>query len=434
MTEQNTKKPKKKGVFIFSVAIVEIIIFLTGYALGTLNLTGFNSNKDNAQVVVDNVISEKGEIGDGTENDIVTPDNKTDEQSISETADEKTVEKIMKDMTLSDMVYQMMFVTPEAITKVGNVVQAGEATKKAIEKYPVGGIVYFSANFESRDQTVKMIENTKSFSKIPLFISVDEEGGLVSRLGSNPNMGVEKRPAMRTIGDTGDTKKAYEIGKGLANDLKAIGFNVDFAPDADVLINPDNTEIGDRSFGADANVVAQMVKNAVEGLEQNGVSATVKHFPGHGSTYNNSHTGYSESGRTLEQLRSEEFLPFKAAIESGVDFVMVSHMTLVNATTEKVPASISKEVITDWLKNELGYEGIVITDSFSMGAITESYSVGEATVKAIDAGVDMILMTPDIDAAHDAVMKAVESGELSEDRIRESVKKILLLKHRKNMF
>ena len=129
MTEQNTKKPKKKGVFIFSVAIVEIIIFLTGYALGTLNLTGFNSNKDNAQVVVDNVISEKGEIGDGTENDIVTPDNKTDEQSISETADEKTVEKIMKDMTLSDMVYQMMFVTPEAITKVGNVVQAGEATK-----------------------------------------------------------------------------------------------------------------------------------------------------------------------------------------------------------------------------------------------------------------------------------------------------------------
>ena len=434
MTEQNTKKPKKKGVFIFSVAIVEIIIFLTGYALGTLNLTGFNSNKDNAQVVVDNVISEKGEIGDGTENDIVTPDNKTDEQSISETADEKTVEKIMKDMTLSDMVYQMMFVTPEAITKVGNVVQAGEATKKAIEKYPVGGIVYFSTNFENRDQTVKMIENTKSFSKIPLFISVDEEGGLVSRLGSNPNMGVEKRPAMRTLGDIGDTKKAYEIGKGLANDLKAIGFNVDFAPDADVLINPDNTEIGDRSFGTDANVVAQMVKNAVEGLEQNGVSATVKHFPGHGSTYNNSHTGYSESGRTLEQLRSEEFLPFKAAIESGVDFVMVSHMTLVNATTEKVPASISKEVITDWLKNELGYEGIVITDSFSMGAITDSYSVGEATVKAIDAGVDMILMTPDIDAAHDAVMKAVESGELSEDRIRESVKKILLLKHRKNMF
>jgi len=420
LTDENTKSHKKKGMFVFSVAIVEIIIFLAGYALGTLSLTDFNANKDNAHIALEENVSKD--------------DNKTDEQSISETADEKTVERIMKDMTLSDMVYQMMFVTPESITKVGNVVQAGETTKKAVEKYPVGGIVYFSANFENRDQTIKMIENTQSFSKIPLFISVDEEGGIVSRLGSNPNMGVEKRPAMRTIGDTGDVQKAYDIGKGLANDLKAIGFNVDFAPDADVLINPDNTEIGDRSFGLDAKLVSQMVKSVVEGLEQNGVSATVKHFPGHGSTYNNSHTGYSESERTLEQLRNEEFLPFKVAIDTGVDFVMVSHMTLVNATTEKVPASISKEVITDWLKNELGYNGIVITDSFSMGAITENYSAGDAIVKAINAGADMILMTPDIDAAHDAVVKAVESGELSQDRIKESVKKILLLKHRKNMF
>ncbi len=353
------------------------------------------------------------------------------ETAVSES--EKAVLEIMKEMTLSDKVYQMMFVTPESITGVGTVIRAGEATKQALTNYPVGGIVYFAHNFENREQTKEMIANTQSYSEIPLFISVDEEGGRVSRLGSNPLMGVTKHPAMKVIGDSGDFEKAYNIGVTLASDLKELGFNVDFAPDADVLIDGRNSEIGDRSFGTEPEVVSKMVKNVVRGMEENGVSATLKHFPGHGSTLVDSHTGYSSSERTVEELRNCEFLPFKEGIASGVDFIMISHMTLTNATEEKLPSSMSKEVITDMLKTELGYEGIVITDSFSMGAVTEEYENGEAAVISVKAGVDMILMPKDLENVHGAIVKAVESGEITEDRIDESVKKILMLKYNKNM-
>lgn len=343
------------------------------------------------------------------------------------------VEKIVNDMTISDMIYQMMFVTPESITNVERVTKAGETTKNALKKYPVGGIVYFSENFISRDQTKEMIKNTQEFSKIPLFIGVDEEGGRVSRLGKNPAMGVTKFPPMKKIGEERDLEKAYKVGETLANDLKAIGFNVNFAPDADVTVNENNTEIGDRSFGSDPYIVSEMVKNVVEGMQNNGVSATIKHFPGHGSTYKNSHNGYSESARTKQELQNCELLPFKEGIKAGVDFIMVSHMTLVNVCEEKVPSSISKEIITDMLITELGYEGIIITDSFSMGAVTKMYSDKEAAVKAVKAGADMILIPQNPLTAHDAIYEAVKKGEITKERIEKSVRKILELKKEKKM-
>ena len=343
------------------------------------------------------------------------------------------VEKIVNDMTISDMIYQMMFVTPESITNVERVTKAGETTKNALKKYPVGGIVYFSENFISRDQTKEMIKNTQEFSKIPLFIGVDEEGGRVSRLGKNPAMGVTKFPPMKKIGEERDLEKAYKVGETLANDLKAIGFNVNFAPDADVTVNENNTEIGDRSFGSDPYIVSEMVKNVVEGMQNNGVSATIKHFPGHGSTYKNSHNGYSESARTKQELQNCELLPFKEGIKAGVDFIMVSHMTLVNVCEEKVPSSISKEIITDMLITELGYEGIIITDSFSMGAVTKMYSDKEAAVKAVKAGADMILIPQNPLTAHDAIYEAVKKGEITKERIEKSVRKILELKKEKKL-
>ena len=348
-------------------------------------------------------------------------------------SDEQLVEDVMQDMSLSDMVYQMMFVTPESIAGVGTVTRAGATTKNALQKYPVGGIVYFGKNLRNPEQTSQMIANTQSYSKIPLFISVDEEGGRVARLGQNPKMGTTKLPPMRKIGESNDPQKAYEVGVTLANDLKKFGFNMNFAPDADVLVNQSNTEIGDRSFGSDGKTVAVMTENVVRGMQENGISSTLKHFPGHGSTYLNSHSSYSESTRTLEELRNTEFLPFVAGIEADVDFIMVSHMTLDNATKENVPCSVSKEVISDMLIRELGYDGIIITDSFSMGAVTDAYSPGIAAVKAVNAGADMILMTPDVNQAHDALVNAVKSGEIPKERIEASVRKILLLKAKKDM-
>lgn len=343
------------------------------------------------------------------------------------------VEVIMSEMSLSDKVYQLMFVTPEAITGVGTVIQAGEATKAALSDKPVGGIIYFQGNLKNAAQTKEMIENTQSYAKIPLFIGVDEEGGIVSRLGSNPSMGVTHHPPMKEIGKTENPEKAYEVGKTLGSELLSLGFNVDFAPVADVLVNSGNSVIGNRSFGTEPETVAKMVSETVRGMQENGVSATLKHFPGHGSTYNDSHTGYTASQRTLEELRGAEFVPFKAGIASGVDFIMVAHITMVNATSDKLPATLSKEVTEGMLKGELGYKGIVITDAMNMGAIANEYTTEEATVKAIQAGCDMILMPKDLTVAHNALIAAVASGEITEERIDESVRKILTLKTEKGM-
>lgn len=411
MSNRRRRKSNNKAKIVIAIALIltELLVFLSGYFVG-VHMTKKAIVNDDADIPTQEEL-----------------------QTNKKTKEEELVDKIMKDMSISDMIYQMMFVTPEAITNVGTVVRAGETTKNALEKYPVGGIVYFAQNFESREQTSEMISKTQEFSKIPLFISVDEEGGRVARLGSNPAMGTTKQPPMKLIGESKDPKKAYNVGKTMGTELNELGFNVDFAPDADVIINSNNKEIGDRSFGTDPELVSQMVENVVKGLQDNGVSATLKHFPGHGSTYVDSHTGYSESDRTIDELRTNEFLPFKSGIDAGADFIMISHMTLVNATEEKVPSSISKEVITDMLINELGYKGIVITDSFSMGAITKEYTTADAAVRAVNAGVDMILMSSDLTGTHGAILAAVESGEISKERIEESVRKILLLKAKKKM-
>ena len=346
----------------------------------------------------------------------------------------KSPEQILADMTLQEKVYQMFFVAPESLTpEVGQVIRAGEATKKAIEKYPVGGIIYFEQNLQDKDQIREMLGNVKSFSKITPFLGVDEEGGRVSRLSRNGKNGVTKHAAMKEIGDTHDPAKAKEVGETLGRELYELGFNVDFAPVADVLFDTESSEIGDRSFGTDADIVSQMVSNEVDGLQTGGTSAVCKHFPGHGSVKTNSHEDYAESTKTLEELRACDFLPFKAGIDAGTDFVLISHATYVNAAAEKCPASLSKEIITDWLLGELGFKGIVITDAFNMGAIANNYTVEEATVKAVDAGVDMILMPPDLQASANALIGAVKSGEISEERIDESVLKILKFKRKRGI-
>ena len=409
ITYKKGKNGRKKIILILLILALELSVFLAGYFAGSIN-----SSKSSAP---------EPEIVPSVEEPQITDSN---------TAKEKA-EKILSGMELDDMVYQMMFVTPESITGVGTVIQAGEATKASLAEYPVGGIIYFSENLIDRTQTAEMIKNTQSYSEIPLFIGVDEEGGIVSRLGSNSEMGTTKHPPMREIGDTKDSKKAYCVGETLAKELVEIGFNVDFAPVADVIVNESNTEIGTRSFGTDPELVTEMVKNTLLGMENNGLSATLKHFPGHGSTVKNSHMGTSESYRTMEELKACELKPFIEGINQSVDFIMISHLTLTNATEEKLPSSMSKEVITELLKNELGYKGIVITDALNMGAIANLYSSGEAAVKAVEAGNDMILMPIDVKAAHDGIMNAVKEGRISEERIKESARKILILKAEKNL-
>lgn len=345
------------------------------------------------------------------------------------TETQKRAQEILETMTLEQKLYQMMFVRPETLTNVQQAVRAGDATKTAVEAQPVGGIIYFSDNFRDAEQTRTMLSNTQGFAKqaganIPLFMGVDEEGGSVARVASV--LGTTAFEDMAVYGEQNDGNQAYEIGKTLAKDISQFGFNMDFAPVADVLSNSNNTEIGARSFGSDADVVSNMVSNEVKGLQENGVMAAVKHFPGHGSTQNNSHDGTSVSTRTLKEFKSFDLKPFEAGIEQNTAFVLVSHMTAQEF--DSVPCSLSPVVITDLLRGELQYNGIVITDGLDMGAITANYSNGDAAVKAVQAGADMLLCPPSIYDAYTALNAAVADGTLTEERIDQSILRILTAK------
>lgn len=347
---------------------------------------------------------------------------------------EKKVLKLLNEMTLEEKIGQLFFITPEKLTGIGVAIQAGDTTKQMLEQYPVGGLIYFSQNIETPDQITSMIENSQSYSRIPLFIGIDEEGGtLVARIANNPNFNVEKFPNMKEIGATGDPNQAFYVGSTIGSYLHSYGFNMDFAPDADLLTNPNNSVIGERSFGSDPTLVGTMTAQAVKGFQQENVSAVIKHFPGHGDTKEDSHTGAAIVNKTLDELRMAEFIPFQSGIEAGVDGVMVGHLQVPQVTGTNTPATLSPIIVTDILRNELGFQGLVITDSLSMGAITQYYSSDEAAVLSLQAGADILLMPEDFPLAYQGVLNAVSSGALSEERIDESVKRILTVKYNRGI-
>lgn len=351
-----------------------------------------------------------------------TPSEMTDTDYLDQIA-----ESCIAEMPLEDKIAGLFMITPESLTGVDTVIQAGDTTKQKLSEYPVGGLVYFQKNIKSKDQLQEMLAATKNAIYYPVFLAVDEEGGAVSRVaesGIAANVGSQAE-----IGKTCDPAKAEESGVTIGNYLSECGFNVDFAPVADV-ISEGNTTIEDRSFGTDPNVVGSLVAAEVTGLQSTGVSACLKHFPGMGDTTEDTHDGKAVSQKTLDDMRANDFPAFQAGIDAGTDFVMVGHMALPNVIGDETPCSLSDKIINDILRNELGYDGIVITDALDMSAITESYTSEQAAVMAIQAGADMLLMPEDFQAAYDGVLKAVQDGTISEERINESLKRIYRVKYR----
>ena len=344
------------------------------------------------------------------------------------TVDEK-VEKIVNNMTLEEKVGQIFMVAPEAVDKDGGSTTVfTENIEKEIEKYNLGGYILFASNIENSTQTQELKNGLKKSSKIQPFVGVDEEGGRVARIGKNSAMGVEKIEPMAQVGKSQNYERANEIGTTIGKYIKNLGFNLDFAPDTDVLTDSNNTEIGDRSFGNDPEVVGKMATEVVKGLQSENISTVLKHFPGHGGSIGNSHQGFSLSNRTEEELKKCEIVPFKTAIENGADCVMVAHMSLPNVTGDNIPATLSKKVVTDMLKTELNFKGVVFSDSMSMGAITENYGTGDACVKAVEAGIDMVLMPENLDEAYNAVLEAVKNGKISQERLDDAVSRIIKAK------
>ncbi len=340
--------------------------------------------------------------------------------------------QLVSGMSLEDKVAQMFVITPEALTGYASVTAAGDTTKAAYESRPVGGLIYMADNLLSTEQTTEMLTNMQNIAMertgLPVFLSVDEEGGTVARVAKNDAFGVTDVGNMSDIGATGDAQNAYNAGVTIGTYLKQLGFNVDYAPVADVLTNPDNTVIGTRSFGSDASVVADMVTKELEGLSSQGVFGVVKHFPGHGGVSGDSHDGAVTMDKSLEELMQTEFVPFQKAVENGVSFVMVGHISVPQVVGDNTPASLSQMMVSNVLREQLGYQGIVITDAMNMGAITGSYTADQAAVMAVNAGVDMILMPQDYETAYNGLLQAVQDGTITEDRINESVTRIVKVK------
>ncbi len=342
------------------------------------------------------------------------------------------VEAKLTEMTLREKVGQLFWVRPEALDFSLNPEKKKltQTMRQNLEQYPVGGIVIFKGNIQDESQLSSLIADFQSASKIPMIVAVDEEGGSVARLANHEAFSLPKYKSARDIGATGDPEQARQMGQTIGSYLRAYGFNLDFAPVADVDSNPANPVIGRRAYSTDAQQAAQMVTAAVEGFHDAGMLCTVKHFPGHGDTGQDSHYGTATSYKTWEEMKATEMLPFEAGIAAGVDVVMTAHITTPNATADGLPASLSYTMVTERLRGELGFQGVIVTDALGMNAIKNYFAPAESAVAALCAGVDVLLMPSDLRAAFDGVIRAVEDGTLSEERLNESVRRILTLKQK----
>lgn len=336
-------------------------------------------------------------------------------------------------MTLEQKVAQPFIVTPEALVEgVSQVTQAGDMTREGVTAHPVGGIVYFAQNLLDPEQTTTMLANVKQFyadaGNVAPFIAVDEEGGTVVRVADNEAFGAQDVGDASALGSAGDTEAAKRAAEQIADYLMPLGFNLDFAPVADVVDPLRSDTMGLRSFSSDAAVAADMVRAEVEGFRDKKMLCCAKHFPGIGAAAGDSHEGAITIEATNEELETVDLVPFRAAIEAGVPMIMVGHVSLPNIVGDSTPAPLSSAVVQGMLRDSLGYTGIIVTDSLSMGAITDYYTPAEAAVAALKAGCDIPLMPERLDEAYQGVLSAVQVGELTEERLDESLTRILTAK------
>ena len=340
------------------------------------------------------------------------------------------VGRAIASLSLEQRVCQLFVVRPEDIVDVGTVVAAGEATREALRRRPVGGICYFGRNLEDPDQVRRMLANVESFSEeavgLPILRAVDEEGGTVARVASNPAFGVANVGDMRSVGAGGDADAAGAAAETVAAYLADLGFNLDFAPVADVA--PAGSVMGRRSFGDDPDLVASRVAAQVRGFAGRGVGCCAKHFPGIGYASGDSEVEPISLDGTVDDLAARELVPFAAAVAAGVPMVMVGHLSCAGVTGTDEPASLSSAVVGDLLRGRLGFSGVAITDSLGMGAVTARRTPAEAAVAALEAGQDLILMPADFESALQGVLDAVSSGRIDEGRIEDSLRRVVALK------
>lgn len=421
--EQRRKRRQRAQMTAYVTVVIFLAIIAMGVVLGVHALTKHSAGQEQQQQEQQNKVDQLL----ATEESLEVPD---PSEVVVELTDEQKLDEIVNAgievMPLEDKVAGLFIVTPESITGVSTAVKAGEGTQKALNEYSVGGIVYSGKNMRSEEQLKEMLSNTNLYASYPLFLAVEEEGGTISPVTA-AGLGT-KVDAAETIGENGDVNKAYEAGTTIGTYLSDLGFNLNFAPVAD-LNNVENSAIDDRSYGTDATAVSEYVMEMSEGMEAEGVTSCLKHFPGIGSTTQDTHNGLATSERTAEEFRAEELKVFQAGIDGGADMIMVGHMAAPALSGDNTPCSMSETVVTDILREEMGFKGVIISDAMNQKAISEYYGADEAAVLALRAGCDMILMPEDFEKAYNGVLQAVADGTISEERINDSLRRIYRIKY-----
>ncbi len=426
------KRRQRNQILAYITLLLLIALLAVGVVTGVKYLTQWQEQKrqeeqeqqESLQSMLEQQIQEEEEsieappeVPEATPEPIpeLTPEEKLDQ----------VINSMIDSMPLEDKVAGLFFVTPESITNVETAVKAGDGTREALTRYAVGGIVYSKKNIRDAEQFREMLSNTELYSKYSIFLGIEEEGGGISPLAAEGL--IPKQSSAVDIGAGGDASAAYQAGTDLGTGLISYGINVDFAPVAD-LANVEGSVMASRAYGSDAEAVTAYVNNMVSGLREQGVTACVKHFPCGGGTAADTHEGLAVSDRTAEELRSQELAVYQSSIDSGVQMIMVGHTAVPALTGDNTPASLSSVVVTDLLRGEMGYRGVIITDAMDMKAISEYYSSGQAAVLALKAGCDMILMPENFEEAYEAVLAAVQDGTISEERINDALRRIYRIK------
>lgn len=366
---------------------------------------------------------DNGKINDNEKNndDMVQENPTNDENKIDK------IEEMIKNMTIEEKIGQLIIVGKEGL-------EINEDDIYQMEVNKVGGFIFFSRNIDNESQVLNMLNGLKennSSNKIPLFLSIDEEGGRVSRLSKI----YKKLPTPKKLGEVNNKELSIEYGKILGLSLKELGFNLDFAPVLDINSNPKNPVIGDRSFGNTAHKVVNNGLSVMEGIHSQGIISSVKHFPGHGDTSVDSHLDLPRIDKSLDELESLELVPFREAINKNADMIMVAHI-LFPQLDEEFPASMSDKIINGLLRSKLNYNGVIVSDDMTMGAITQNYSIEEGVVKFLKGGGDIALVCHGKDNPSiviDAIKKGIDEGEISIDEIDRKLYRILSLKDKYNL-
>ena len=383
----------------------------------------------------------EAEPADAPEETDVAPDEATDAGSSDETASDQTdaanqedAEAVLEEMVASQIAGMsieqkaaaLFFVTPEQLLGIETpVTEVGSSISEKLNQYPVGGIVLKEGNIASAEGLSEMVSNLQVFTQNSLFIGISDEGGEDSPFitsGISENVIASQKETAESLGNTG----AYSAGISLGSELKQFGFNVDFAPLADVSLKAGSIA-EQKGFGKDAATNAELARNVVKGLTDQSIFAGVKYFPGYGDATQEGNGGQIISQRTRDDLK-EEYAPYQEAIDAGAKFLMISHVSLPKIRGDKRPASLSPEIITDIVRDEWGYDGIVITDYMDKSCIYQKYTYAEAAVGAIEAGADMILSTKNFAKSYNGILDAVKKGQLTEERIDQSLTRIYKVK------